>query len=159
MRDLSMEERLKRVVAGDSAMLAVLAKAVNNKYGAEGLRVLREAFEREFVPIQLQAAKQIGARTGNGDATDWVKIESYVSGIGGTELEVVESSPTRAVIRAKSCPRAAQVKKIFPDFCRLVFVGLDRAMALAINPKMEVHARKSLPSGDDCCELYCELRE
>lgn len=159
MKELSMEERLKRAVSGDTAIFAVLAKAVNDKYGAGGLVILREALEKEFVPIQLYTAKQLGVRTGNGSAIDWVKIESYVSGVGGTELEIVESNPTRSIIRIKSCPRAAQVKRIFPNFCRLVFVGLDRAMAHAVNPKLGVRGEKFLPNGDEYCEFCCELKE
>ncbi|MFQ5827207.1 MAG: L-2-amino-thiazoline-4-carboxylic acid hydrolase [Dehalococcoidia bacterium] len=158
MAELSPEERLRRTVAGDSAIIAVLARAVNDKYGAEGLEALREAIENEFPRMFAAVGKQIGARVGDGDAADWAKIEQHVSGMSGVELEV-EASPHRAVLRVKSCPRAEQYRRVFPDFCRLVFIGMERAIARAVNPKLEVHGEKTLPGGDDCCEIHCQLPE
>ena len=158
MDEISMEDRLRRTVAGDSAIIGILARAVNAKYGAEGLEALREAIEDEFPKMFSAVGKQIGARVGDGDATDWAKIEHHVSGMSGVELEI-EASPNRAVLKVKSCPRADQYRRVFPDFCRLVFIGMERAIGRAVNPRLEVHGVKTLPEGDDCCEIHCYLPE
>ena len=158
MVELSIEEKFRRVIAGDAAIIAVLVKAVNDKYGAEGLNALREAIEREFPKVFWHIGTEIGAKVEDGDATDWAKIEDYVSGMSGTELEI-DASPNRAVLRVKSCPRAGQYKRIFPELCSLVFIGMERAIASAVNPRLKVHGEKSLPRGDECCEIRCELVE
>lgn len=158
MPDLSMEERLRRTVAGDAAIIAILTKAVADTYGAKGLNILKEAIEREFPPILRHIGRQIGANVENGDATDWAKIEKYVSEMSGTELEIKATS-TSAVIKALSCPRAEQYRRIFPDFCRLVFIGMERAIASAVNPALEVWGEKSIPNGDEYCEIRCQLKQ
>lgn len=154
---LSPEERLQRTVAGDAAIIALLARAVGEKYGAEGLATLREAIEKEFPRMFAHVGRQLGARVAGGDATDWANIESYVSGMGGTVVQV-EAKPDYAVLRVTSCPRADQFKRVFPDFCRLVWCGMEKAIGAAVNPRLVVRTTRTIPSGDEYCEVVCEMR-
>lgn len=156
MEKLSFEERLQRTVAGDAAIIALLARAVRDKYGPEGLAALRQAIEAEFPRMFAHIGRQLGARVGEGDATDWAKIERHVSGMGGTVVEV-EASPHKAVLRVTSCPRAEQFRRVFPDFCSQVWCGMERAIGAAVNPRLRVHTTKTIPGGDEYCEVVCEM--
>jgi hypothetical protein len=161
MPEFSVEERIKeavtKVASGDAAIMAVMAKAINDKYGEEGLNAIREAIIQHITPLFAHVGKQAGARVGNGDATDWVKIEHAISGV---PVETLDITPTRARIRTTRCPRAKQLRKVWPDFCRKVWIAVEQAAAHAANQKLVVRPyEKNLASGDDCCQILCEFEE
>jgi hypothetical protein len=159
MDELSVEERLHRTINGDAAIIATLARAVGEAYGEEGLEVLRQAMEKTFRPIMASVARQEGARLGNGDISDWAKLERFLCQATGIEGEIIEVSPGKGVVRVTSCPAAAQYKRVFPELCPQVFIGLERAIAGTVNPKLKVRGERYIPRGDDICEIHCELEE
>ncbi|MFQ5827273.1 MAG: L-2-amino-thiazoline-4-carboxylic acid hydrolase [Dehalococcoidia bacterium] len=159
MAQLSLEERLHRTITGDAAIIASLAKAVSEAYGEEGLEVLRGAMERTFRPIMATLAKQVGARLGDGDVSDWAKLERFLCQVTGIEGDIVEVSPNKGMVKVSFCPAAAQYKRVFPDLCPQVFIGLERAIAGAVNPRLRVRGEKYIPRGDEICEIHCELEE
>ncbi|HEX77727.1 MAG TPA: hypothetical protein G4O03_04865 [Dehalococcoidia bacterium] len=159
MAELSAEEKVRRARAGDATVAAAMAKAVAEKYGAEGLAALREELFNTYMKFLPKMAAQLGIRPGEGHCQDWVKLESAISDIAGAACTVVESSPKRAVMRFTSCVSAGAYRRTFPQMCREVIVGVERAGAATVNPKMRFTATKFMPEGDEYCEIICELEE
>lgn len=161
MAESSVEERIReavaRVASGDAAIMAAMAKAIKDKYGEEGITAIRDAIVRDIAPLFAYVGKKAGARVGNGDATDWVKIEHAISGV---EIEILELTPTRARVKNTECPRVRQIRRVWPNFCREVWIAVEQAAAHAANPKLLVYPyEKNLSSGEDCCQMFCELKE
>lgn len=159
MAELSLEERYRRVIAGDAMMLGTIVKAMYDKYGPGAIEAMRQAMEASSQAVGAVLAKQVGARIGNGDVTDVAKIAHLVDCIQGIDSQWVELTPRRGVIRAKSCIAATQYRRYFPDFCPAVLSGLELGIAKVINPRMVAYSTgKYLTKGDDCCEIVYELK-
>jgi len=159
MAELSPEEKVKRARAGDATVAACMAKAVAQKYGAEGLAALKDELFNTYMKFLPKMAAQLGIRPGEGDCQDWVRLESALSDVAGAVYTVVESSPKRAVMRFTSCVTAGAYQRTFPQMCREVIAGVERAGAAAVNPQIRFTATKFLPEGDEYCEIICELED
>ena len=158
MTELTDHEKFKRALAGDAVMMGTLANTVAEKYGSEGLEALRDGLEKAYRPLMTHLAGEVGARTGDGGIEDWAKLERLICDILGAEYQI-ETTPTRGSLKASYCPMASQYRRIAPDFCPLVLIGVERAIASTINPRMKVHGAQYIPKGDDYCEIVCELKE
>jgi hypothetical protein len=157
MTTMSMEERLHRSVAGDAAIIATMARSTKEKYGEEGLTALRDGLEETYRRLIPSVARQAGARVGDGTIEDWATVEAYICQMGGMEFEL-EVTPEKGVLRVKSCPMEGQFRRISPDCCPDVFIGIERGIAGAINPNLEVKGGRYLPRGEGCCEIICQLK-
>ena len=154
---LSTEEKLDQIRKGDFIIMATMAKAIEEKYGEEGLEVLAEAIRKRFHTI-LQKLKDKGRmKVVSGDCTD---IPAGVAALGDA-LDAVAEWPEltakHSVLNITSCPVAKQINRIFPGFCRRVLVGTDWAYSGVINPKIKVTTKRYLCEGDDVCELHYDL--
>ena len=152
------EEILKKALSGDAAMMAAMAKAVYEKYGDEGLATMAKGLEDAFTPVARSVGRKLGISLGKGMAPEWVKLDGFLASGMAMEYEFITVSPTIAYVKVTQCPYADQVHRIFPDFCRKVLIGVERAIAHTVNPKMEPHGEKYLPEGDLLCEIHCDLR-
>lgn len=155
---MNAEERFRRTIAGDAVLIATLTKAVKEQYGENGLAVLRNALEQTFRGIIPTIAREAGARTKDGGIADWAKLEKFLSDIVNMEHDL-EVTPQRGVLRVSTCPYLAQYQRTFPEFCPEVLIGIERAIAGTINPKMKVRSQQCMTLGDKVCELVCELNE
>lgn len=154
----SSEEALRKAISGDAAMLAAMAKAIYEKYGDEGLATMAKGLETTFTPLARTMGHKLGIALGKGQAEDWVKLDGYMGSGMDMESEFITVSPTSAFVRVTRCPYTDQVRRIFPDFCRKVLIGAERAIAHTVNPKMEPYGTKYIPEGDEICEIHCDLR-
>lgn len=152
------EEKLQRLVSADAIMIATMAKAVKEKYGEEGLAAQRNALEETFRKIIPSIARAAGVRVGDGDVTDWAKVEKFICDASDMKNEI-EVTPRRGVLRVSTCPYLKQYQRTFPQVCTDVLIGMERAIAGTINPKMKVHAEKYMVLGDPICEIVCEMEE
>lgn len=152
------EEKLQRLVSADAIMIATLAKAIKEKYGDEGLAAQRNALEETFRKIIPSIARTAGARIGDGDINDWAKVEKFICDASDMENDI-EVTPQRGILRVSTCPYLKQYQRTFPQYCPDVLVGMERAIAGTINPKMKVHVEKYMVLGDPICEIVCELKE
>ena len=152
------EEKLQRLVSADAIMIATLTKAIKEKYGDEGLVAQRNALEETFRKIIPSIARTVGARIGDGGIADWAKVEKFICDASDMANDI-EVTPQRGVLRVSTCPYLKQYQRTFPQFCTDVLIGMERAIAGTINPKMEVRGEKYLVFGDPICEIICELNE
>jgi len=153
---MSEEERLFKAVAGDAAIIASMARAVWDRFGEEGLEALRQQLTETYRKLIPAVARQAGARVGDGGIEDWLKVETYICRLSGMDFET-EAGPDRGVLRVTRCPMEGQYRRIYPDCCPKVFIGIERGIAGAINPRMQVRGVRYLPRGEGACEIVCEL--
>lgn len=157
MSGMSMEERFHRSLAGDAAIIASMARAVKEKYGEAGLAAMRDGLEQTYRRLIPAVARQAGAKVGDGTIEDWAKVESYICHMEGMEYQL-ELTPQKGVLRVTSCPMEGQYRRIFPDCCPVVFIGIERGIAGSINPNLEVKGGRYLPRGEGCCEIICQVK-
>ena len=151
------DKSLGQVTGFNGALLGTFAKAIKEKYGSEGLAVLRDSLE-ELIRDKLGPlwAAEAGTKIGDGGLEDWVKVEKT---IGSTMLQCeAEIGPDQATLRITACPYAEQFKRPFPEVCREVYIGFERGVVSAINPNLEVKGVRYLPEGAECCELICKFK-
>lgn len=153
------DKRLGLVTGLDAALLSTFAKAIKERYGSEGIAVLRDSLEAfihdKLAPIWATEAR---AKIGDGGLEDWGKVEKFV-GSSGPDLPCeVEVGPDQATLRITACPYAGQFRRIFPEMCREVYIGFERGLASVINPSLEVQGVRYLPEGAECCELICKFK-
>ena len=158
MTELTDQEKFRRALAGDAVMIGTLVNTMVEKHGIEELEVLRDGLEKAYLPLMIYLAKEVGARTSDGGIEDWAKLERLVCDILGAEYQI-ETTPRRGSLKVSYCPMASQYRRITPDFCPLVLIGVERAIASTINPRMEVHGTQYIPKGDNYCEIVCDLKE
>jgi hypothetical protein len=157
MQAMSVEERFHRSLAGDAAIIATMARAVQEKYGKEGLAAMRDSLEETYRRLIPAVARQAGARVGDGTIEDWARVEAYICQMEGMEYEL-EVTPEKGVLRVSSCPMEGQFRRISTDCCPEVFIGIERGIAGTINPNLEVKGGRYLPRGEGCCEIICQLK-
>ena len=157
MHRMPEEERFQKAVAGDAAIIASMARAVRDRFGEAGLEALRQQLTETYRKLIPSVARQAGARVGDGGIEDWLKVESYICQLSGMDFQT-EAGPNRGVLRVTRCPMEGQYRRIDPDCCRDVFIGLERGIIAAINPRMQVKGLRYLPRGEGACELVCELK-
>jgi len=156
---LTTEEKLDRIRKGDFIIMSEMAKAIEEKYGDEGLEAMAEAIRERFHVI-LQKLKEKGQmKVVSGDCTD---VPAGVAALGDALDAVAEFpvlTPKHSMLNIKSCPVAKQINRIFPQLCRRVLIGTDRAYCGVINPKIKVTPKRYLSEGDEVCELVYDLVE
>lgn len=137
--------------------VAVLSRAIAEKYGDEGIAVLRDALYQANLPIMRKNAKKAGVRTGDGTIEDWIRFEEYSSKQHLLEFEA-EYTPERGILHVTYCPGQGLIKHVYPECCRKVLIGAERAIAHAINPNLTVRGGCYLPEGATTCDIICEWK-
>jgi hypothetical protein len=155
LSDMEITPAIQQALSTDASMLATVCRAVKERWGDEGMTVLRDAMERQFAGSVALAAKAAGARINTGTIEDWVKLEKYFGKFTGIDAEF-EVTPTRGLLRMTKCPYAKQYGKVFAATCPDVLIGCERAIAHTINPHLHVRGQKYMTSGDAVCELVVE---
>jgi len=84
---MNITPEFQGLLENDAIMIGTLCKAVNDRYGKEGIAVLREAMRKKYGRIIPSATKLAGAKTGHGGIVDWVRVEPYFGERMGMEGE------------------------------------------------------------------------
>jgi predicted ArsR family transcriptional regulator len=154
--ELSAEEKWKRSRAALSMLLGTSIKAISESYGKEGLEKVAKAWEEN----NKKAAKRLMEIVGRQerDLEPAARIIDFTDSIYGVEGEWKEIGPKRAVKIEKSCPLAKQFP---PETCTACFTGSMQGIARGVLGHDQVICRmpKSLPGGDDCCEIILEVKD
>ncbi len=151
------EAKLRRQMAVDAGTLAVIVKAIQQKYGDEALEVMRNALNEATLAPTRSKARRAGARVGDGGIEDWIKLEEYMAKESLCDYEV-EVSPERGVMRVLDCPMKDAYTAICPDVCTKVLIGAEQAFATAINPNLQSRVDCYMPLGAKSCDVVCEFK-
>jgi predicted ArsR family transcriptional regulator len=154
--ELSVEEKWKRSRAALSMLLGSSIKAISESYGKEGLDKVAKAWEENNKKAAKRLMEIVGRQERNLETV--ARIIDFTDSIYGVEGEWTEIGPKRAVKIEKSCPLAKQFP---PETCTMCFSGSMQGIARGVLGHDKVFCRmpRSLPSGDNCCEIIIEVRD
>lgn len=137
--------------------IALCSGAIAKKYGDEGLEVLRDAVYESSLSSLRKKANKAGVRAGDGTIEDWIRFEEILCKEHLLEFEA-EYTSERGILHVTKCPGQDLIKYVYPDVCRRVFIGAERAIAEAINPNLTVRGGCYLPEGAETCDIICEWK-
>lgn len=151
------ERREKARQRRDWENFGFMVRSIYKRYGKEGLKVVYDVTSesaKKYVFMALKNHKLTGsdARTFGGYYKIFHKI------IYGNELQIIEDTPKRVVMRNSGfCPLSADPKKeLVSEICQNV-MGHEHAAANIINPKLKFSISKLRSAGDSYCEYVIEL--
>lgn len=154
--ELSAEGKWKRSRAALSMLLGTSIKAISESYGSEGLEKVARAWEENNKKAAKRLMEIVGKQERNLETV--ARIIDFTDAIYGVEGEWTEIGPKRAIKIERSCPLAKQFP---PETCAMCFTGSMQGIARGVLGHDNVVCRmpKSLPGGDDCCEIIIEVRD
>lgn len=150
IEEVPIEKRYKSVTAGLVRRIKILYEIIYNKYGEDGLELIREAGKQYGEEI----AQRVKPRIKNGDVKS---VALYVIRIFNTlrgKGKVVEFSDQRVVIRVWECPYPWET----PEMCR-AHTQMEKTLVESLGTNLVYRISKSIPEGDAYCDHVIELKE
>ena len=144
----SIEEKYHRAVTGYMKRLSLLYEAVSEKYGEDGLELIR-GVSREF-------GTRIGANVRKkGDLKGVTQVGKYllkVFDMVSEDCEVKEFADDRLVITVSRCPYGFSRDEV----CR-AHTCMEQALVAVLDDRLEYRIGRSIPQGDPFCEhILCD---
>lgn len=146
---LSYEEKYHRAVPGYMKRICGLYEAIQDRFGEEGLELIREVSRRYGASIgenikkrrELKGVAQVGRYL--------LKVFDMVS----DDWKVEEFSDERLVISVSRCPYPFRRDEI----CR-AHTCMERALVRALDDGLDYEVGRSIPQGDPYCEHILSVR-
>ncbi len=148
--------KLRSKMFTSAVLLVKTVRAIQKKYGDEGVEAIHDAFKEVAVERGGKMAREAGAST----------LKAFCSALeagctGSHEWRKLEDTDKRQAYRFTRCMWA----EIFAELDALD-IGFwlcegDAPMASAFNPAIGFQRTKTLMEGDDCCDhiFYLEKEE
>lgn len=138
-----LEERYRRAVTGYMRRLNDVYEAINDRFGDEGLDLIRETSRRYGTRIGENIRKKRELK-GVADLGRYLlKVFDMVS----DDWEVTEYNGDRLVISVHRCPYPFRSDRI----CR-AHTAMEQALVETLDANLEYRIGRSIPQGDPCCE-------
>jgi hypothetical protein len=137
--------------------IAELEKAIYNKFGEEGLEIIRQVWRKGAENFFLKGLKKLGIE-GN-DAKAFAYYFKKAQEIMGYSVEVVEASEKRAVLRYHTCHFFEKPDPVVAKLCKEGHFAFEKRAAELLNPKLKVRLEKLRAAGDPYCEIVVELND
>jgi hypothetical protein len=153
---LSMEDNRNLESTYRSAVSGLYARLRSNydflvlRYGDEGLKIISEMSHDYGLSVAARAKIKM-------DNNDLISVAQYLSrifntvGWGRNLTELIESSPSRIVIKANECPLHFDN----PAMC-IAHTTMEKTVVETLNPVLKYRIGKSIPAGDSYCEHIIE---
>jgi len=145
--------RLRSEMLLSAILLVAAVRAIQAKYGDDGVEAIHHAFKEVAVERGEKMAREVGAPT----------LQAYCSALeagcaGSQEWLKLEDTDTRQAYRFTRCMWA----EIFAELDALD-IGFwlcegDAPMTSAFNPAIGFQRTKTLMEGDDCCDHIFYLK-
>ncbi|UCH96142.1 MAG: hypothetical protein JSV88_04610 [Candidatus Aminicenantes bacterium] len=150
IEEVPIEKRYKSVTAGLVRRIKILYEAIYEKYGEDGLNLIREVGRRYGLEIAVRAKKRVKPDDLESVALYVIRIFNTLRGNG----KVVEFSDKRVVIRVWDCPY--QWNK--PEVCE-AHTRMEKTLVEALGKNLCYRISKSIPGGDPYCDHIIEYKE
>jgi len=150
IEDVPIEKRYKSITAGLVHRIKLLYEAVYEKFGEEGLALIREVGHNYGLEIAERARK-----SGVGD--DIESVAHYVIRIFNTmrgEGEVVEFTGRAVRIRVYRCPYPWEC----PEVCE-AHTQMEKTLVETLGKNLSYTIPKCIPRGDPYCDHLIEYKE
>jgi hypothetical protein len=139
----SFEEKYRRAVSGYMKRICDLYEAVADRFGEEGLDLIREV-SRDYGTRIANNLRKKGERKGVAAVGKYLlKVFDMVS----DDWKVEEFSPDRLVISVSRCPYPFSRDEI----CR-AHTCMEQALVTTLDDSLDYRVGRSIPQGDPCCE-------
>jgi hypothetical protein len=134
-----------------------MVRAIYRRYGKEGLKVVYEVTNDFAKNHGIMTLRNYGL-TGNDARTAGSYHKFYHKIIFGNDLEIVEDTPKKVVLRNSGfCPLSANPQEeLKPEIC-LNTMGHEHKACEIINPELKFSVPKLRSAGDPYCEYVFEL--
>jgi hypothetical protein len=140
---LSFEEKYNRAVPGYMKRIRDLYEALYDRFGEEGLKLIRDVSREYGVRIGQNINKK-GGRKGVAQVGQYLlKVFDMVS----DDWKVSEFTEDRLVITVDRCPYPFTNDEV----CR-AHTCMEESLVATLDPTLHYRIGRSIPQGDVCCE-------
>ena len=146
---LSYEEKYHRAVPGYMKRIRDLYEAIHDRFGEEGLELIRDVSRKYGTRIGMNVKKK-------GECKGVTQVGKYllkVFDMVGGDWEIGEFTEEKLVIKVKRCPYPFTRDEV----CR-AHTCMEQALVTTLDEELEYCIGKSLPQGDACCEHILRRR-
>lgn len=140
---LSPEDKLQKAVPGYMRRIRGLYDALLERFGEDGLELIRDVSRNYGTQIGTNINKKGGLKGVAEVGGYLLKVFDIVS----NDWEVREFSEDRMVIAVTRCP--FRFEKV--EMC-LAHVCMEEALVATLDEDLEHNIGQSIPGGDACCE-------
>ncbi len=145
-----VEKRYKSVTAGLTRRIKILYEAIYEKYGKDGLELIRDVGNNYALEIAGRAKGKVIFNDLKSVALYIIRIFNTLRGNG----KVVEFSNKRVVIRVFQCPYKWQGK----DICE-AHTQMEKKLVETLGTNLCYKITKSIPRGDAYCDHCIEFTQ
>jgi hypothetical protein len=145
-----IERRYRSVTAGLVRRIKILYDAIHDRYGDDGLELIRDVGRRYGLEIAERARKKIESDDIKSVALYVIRIFNTVRGNG----EVVEFNDRKVVIRVRECPYPWET----PQVCE-AHTQMEKTLVETLGANLTYRIGRSIPKGDPYCDHIIEYRE
>jgi hypothetical protein len=146
--EVPLEKRYRSVTAGLTRRIKILYEAIYDRYGDDGLSLVRQVSEKYGREISDRASKTIKSRDIESVALYVIRIFNTLRGRG----KVVEFSDKKVVIRVWECPY--QWKTV--AMCE-AHTQMEKTVVESLGKNLCYRVSNSIPKGDTYCDHIIEL--
>jgi hypothetical protein len=142
VEETPLDDRYRGVLRGLLTRIRGLYEAIYERYGDDGLELIREVSSNYGREIALRARH-------GGDAWDIKRVGLYLIKVFNnmrSEGEVTEFTDERVAIMVPACPYPFRDPKI----CA-AHTAMERALVKGLNSNLEYDIEQSVPAGDAHC--------
>ncbi len=146
----SYEEKYRRAVPGYMKRINGLYEAVYERFGEEGLELIRNVSKEYGTSIANNLKKK-------GDVKGVLQVGKYllkVFDMVSDDWDVKEYSEERMVITVSRCPYPFTNEKI----CQ-AHTCMEETLVTTLDDTLDYHIGESIPKGDPCCEHVLSLKK
>jgi hypothetical protein len=149
----------KWIAAGRSRARYVgdLSKAVYQKYGEEGLKLVGEVYAKMAERVFLKGLKAFDIK--GKDAKAFATYFKLAQEVLGYKMEIPEASEKRAIIRWHTCHLFDKPDPVGHEICKQANSQFEKKAAELLNPKLRFKFTKFQTAGDPYCEAEVWLEE
>ena len=143
VKEIPIEKRYRSVIAGLSRRLKILYDTIYDRYGKDGLDLIKDVSHRYGMEIAETIRKRIKDNDIKAVALYLVRIFNNVGGEG----EVIEFSDKRVIIRIYRCPYPWEK----PEICE-AHTTMEKILVETLGKNLRYSIPKSIPKGDPYCD-------
>lgn len=140
---LTVEEKYYRAVPGYMKRLCSLYEAIYEKFGEDGLDLIRDVSRRFGTSIGMNVRKRRDLKGVAQVGKYLLKVFDMIS----DDWEVSEFSENRLVISVSRCPYPFTIDKV----CQ-AHTCMEQALVTTLDKNLEYRIGRSIPRGDPYCE-------
>ena len=150
IEEIPIEKRYKSVTVGLIRRIKILYDAIYEKYGEDGLNLIKEVGRKYGLEIAERAKKRVKPNDLESVALYVIRIFNTLRGDG----KVVEFSDKRVVIRVRECPYPWET----PEVCE-AHTQMEKTLVETLGKNLCYRISKSVLKGDPYCDHNIEYKE